>query len=115
MKPALPSCAPKPNARDGNISDEILESIAKQIQSNIRELEGALNRIIAFADLSGSSLTPDLVEVALADLLPQRRNIQPSRVIEAVASAYEGIGVADLVGQNRAAKVAILVNWLCIF
>jgi chromosomal replication initiator protein len=90
-----------------NISDEILESIAKQIQSNIRELEGALNRIIAFADLSGTSLTPSLVEIALADLLPQRRNIQPSKVIEAVASAYEGVGVDDLVGQNRAAKVAI--------
>ena len=45
------------------------------MQSNIRELEGALNRIIAFADLSGSSLTPHLVEVALADLLPQRSDI----------------------------------------
>ncbi|CAG1007407.1 Chromosomal replication initiator protein DnaA [Anaerolineales bacterium] len=89
------------------VSDEILETIAKQIQSNIRELEGALNRIIAFADLSGSSLTPNLVEVALADLLPQRRNIQPARVIEAVASAYEGVRVDDLIGQNRAAKVAI--------
>ncbi|MBK7319169.1 chromosomal replication initiator protein DnaA [Candidatus Villigracilis affinis] len=51
-----------------HISDEILESIAKQVQSNIRELEGALNRIIAFADLSGSALTPSLVEVALSDL-----------------------------------------------
>ena len=89
------------------VSDEILETIAKQIQSNIRELEGALNRIIAFADLSGSSLTPNLVEVALADLLPQRRNIQPARVIEAVASSYEGVRVDDLIGQNRAAKIAI--------
>ncbi len=52
------------------ISDEILETIARHVESNIRELEGALNRIIAFADLSGSSLTPQLVEVALADLLP---------------------------------------------
>jgi chromosomal replication initiator protein len=40
-----------------HISDEILESIATRVNSNIRELEGALNRIIAFADLSGSSLT----------------------------------------------------------
>ncbi len=90
-----------------HISDEILESVAKQIQSNIRELEGALNRIIAFADLSGSVLTPSLVEVALADLLPQRRNVQPNKVIEAVANAYEGIDVDDLIGQNRAAKIAI--------
>jgi chromosomal replication initiator protein len=90
-----------------HISDEILESVAKQIQSNIRELEGALNRIIAFADLSGSVLTPSLVEVALADLLPQKRNVQPNKVIEAVADAYEGIGVDDLLGQNRAAKIAV--------
>ena len=90
-----------------NISDEILESVAKQIQSNIRELEGALNRIIAFADLSGSALTPSLVEVALADLLPRKRNVQPNKVIEAVAEAYEGINVDDLLGQNRTAKIAI--------
>jgi chromosomal replication initiator protein len=88
------------------ISDEILESIAKQVQSNIRELEGALNRIIAFADLSGSTLTPSLVEVALADLLPQRRNIQPSKVIEAIAER-EGISVSDIIGQNRSAKIAV--------
>ena len=51
------------------IPDEILDTIARRVQSNIRELEGALNRILAFADLSGSSLTPNLVDVALSDLL----------------------------------------------
>ncbi len=88
------------------ISDEILESIATRVQSNIRELEGALNRLIAFADLSGSSLTPSLMEVALADLLPQKRNIPPEKIIEVVAS-YSGISVEELVGQTRSAKVAI--------
>jgi chromosomal replication initiator protein len=89
-----------------HISDEILESIATRVQSNIRELEGALNRLIAFADLSGSSLTPNLVEVALADLLPQKRNVPASKVIEAVAAEGE-IAVEELVGQTRSAKVAI--------
>lgn len=88
------------------ISDDILESIARRVQSNIRELEGALNRILAFADLSGASLTPNLVEVALADLLPQKRNISSSRILEVIA-AREGIGVDDLTGQNRSAKIAI--------
>ena len=88
------------------ISDDILESIARRVQSNIRELEGALNRIIAFADLSGSSLTPNLVEVALADLLPQKRNIHPTKVLELVAS-QQGVSVQDLIGQNRSAKVAL--------
>ncbi|GAB1472029.1 chromosomal replication initiator protein DnaA [Chloroflexota bacterium] len=88
------------------ISDEILESIAKRVDSNIRELEGALNRIIAFADLSGSSLTPNLVEVALSDLLPQRKNISPNKILEAVANR-EAIEINDLLGQNRSSKIAI--------
>jgi chromosomal replication initiator protein len=88
------------------ISDDILETVARRVQSNIRELEGALNRILAFADLSGTSLTPGLVEMALADLLPQKRNIPPGKILEAVA-ASEGIGVNDLVGQNRSAKIAV--------
>ena len=89
-----------------HISDEILESVAKQVQSNIRELEGALNRIIAFADLSGSSLTPDLVEMALVDLLPQNRNVPPNKILEAVAAQAE-IDIKELFGQNRSAKIAV--------
>lgn len=89
-----------------HISDEILDSVAKRVQSNIRELEGALNRIIAYADLSGVSLTPSLVEVALSDLLPQKKNISTDKILEAVAST-SGISMDELVGQNRSAKIAI--------
>lgn len=89
-----------------HISDDILESIARRVQSNIRELEGALNRILAFADLSGTILTPNLVDVALADLIPDKRNIPPEKILEAVAES-EGLEVTDLVGQNRSAKIAI--------
>jgi chromosomal replication initiator protein len=89
-----------------HISDEILEGIARRVHSNIRELEGALNRILAYADLSGTSLTPNLVEVALADLLPQKRNIASSKILEYISSR-EGIAVDDLIGQNRSAKIAI--------
>jgi len=87
------------------ISDEILESIARRVQSNIRELEGALNRILAFADLSGSSLTPNLVEVALADLLPQRSDIAPAKIIELVAKEWQ-TSVDALMGRDRSQKVA---------
>lgn len=88
-----------------NVPNEILELIAQRVQSNIRELEGALNRIIAFADLSGSLLTSDLVEIALADLLPQKRNISSNKIIDAVAE-YEGVEIDDLLGQNRSAKIS---------
>jgi chromosomal replication initiator protein len=90
-----------------HISDEILESIATRVNSNIRELEGALNRIIAFADLSGSSLTPNLVEVALADLLPQKINISSDKILEIVAAEWSSeVTVDALIGPNRSQKNA---------
>jgi chromosomal replication initiator protein len=87
------------------IPDEILETISRRVQSNIRELEGALNRIIAFADLSGQSLTPQLVEVALADLLPQRQNVMPEKVVELVAREWQTT-VEALLGRDRSQKIA---------
>jgi chromosomal replication initiator protein len=88
-----------------NIPDEILDTIARRVQSNIRELEGALNRILAFGDLSGSPLTPALVDVALADLLPQRGDVAPERIIELVAREWQ-ISVDDLLSRDRSHKVA---------
>jgi chromosomal replication initiator protein len=88
-----------------HISDEILESVAKQVQSNIRELEGALNRIIAFADLSGSALTPNLVEVALADLLPSRSDLEPAKIVTQVADYYK-LSIEKLLGRDRTKEVA---------
>ncbi|NWF64064.1 MAG: chromosomal replication initiator protein DnaA [Chloroflexi bacterium] len=89
-----------------NISDEILEGIAERVQSNIRELEGALNRIIAYADLSGAPLTPDLVEVALADLIPSRNDIQPKHVVDLVARKF-GLTAEKLLGRDRTKEVAL--------
>ncbi|MFN8433355.1 MAG: chromosomal replication initiator protein DnaA [Anaerolineales bacterium] len=89
-----------------NISDEILESIAQRVQSNIRELEGALNRIIAYADLSGASLTPNLVEVALADLMPSRADIEPAHVVDLVARKF-GLTSEKLLGRDRTKEVAL--------
>jgi chromosomal replication initiator protein len=87
------------------VPDDILEAIARRVQSNIRELEGALNRILAFSDLSGSMLTPHLVEVALADLIPQRNDIAPQKIIELVAREWQ-VSPEALVGRDRSQKVA---------
>lgn len=87
------------------VPDDILESIARRVQSNIRELEGALNRILAFADLSGTPLTPHLVEVALADLLPQRNDIAPEKIIQLVAKEWQ-VSPEALCGRDRSQKVA---------
>ena len=88
-----------------NIPNDVLGMIAERVQSNIRELEGALNRILAFADLSGSSLTPNLVEMALADLLPQRSDVEPEKIIELVAREWQTT-VGALLGRDRSQKIA---------
>lgn len=88
------------------IPNEVLELIARQVQSNIRELEGALNRVVAYADLSGQPLAPALVNAALADLLPQRNSIAPDQVVHAVASAF-GLTYERLMGRDRTREVAL--------
>ena len=88
------------------VPDEILDSIARRVQSNIRELEGALNRMLAFADLSGAPLSPNLVEIALADLLPQPREIVPQRVIDVVAQTYN-LTPDRLLSRDRSRAVAM--------
>ena len=85
---------------------EIMDLIARKVQSNIRELEGALNRIIAFADLSGLALTPQLVEVALADLLHQRGDLKPGAVVDMVAKTFN-LSVDRLLSPDRSRDVAL--------
>jgi len=88
------------------VSNDILETIARQAQSNIRELEGALTRVLAFSDLSGLPLTPSLVNSALLDLLPQRSAVEPEEVVDAVASAF-GVTSEQLTGRARSRDIAL--------
>ncbi len=84
----------------------ILEMIARQFQSNIRELEGALTRVVAYADLRGKPLTEDLVNVALTDLLPQRNSFEPAHVVDVVATSF-GITPEKLMGRDRSREAAL--------
>ena len=84
----------------------ILELIARQFQSNIRELEGALTRVVAYAELRGKPLTEDLVNVALTDLLPQRNSFEPAHVVDVVASVF-GITPEKLMGRDRTREAAL--------
>jgi chromosomal replication initiator protein len=85
---------------------EILEMIARQIQSNIRELEGALTRVLAFSDLRGKPLTLELATIALADMIPQRNNLDPRRVVDVVATVF-GISPEKLMSKSRTHEVAL--------
>jgi chromosomal replication initiator protein len=88
------------------LPDTILELIARRVQSNIRELEGALTRVAAFATLSGQPVTPQLVEMALADLLPRRSEVMPDEVIRTVAEAF-GLDLDRMLGRDRSKQVAV--------
>jgi chromosomal replication initiator protein len=89
-----------------SVSDDLLELIARRVQSNIRELEGALTRVAAFADLSGLPLSPQLVETALGDLLPRRKDIAPKDIIQIVAEVY-GVSQENLLGRDRSRLIAL--------
>jgi chromosomal replication initiator protein len=88
------------------VPTEILEAIAHKMQSNIRELEGALNRMVAYADLRGIPLTADLVDTALIDLLPKRKEVAPDHVLQLVSDAF-GISVEQILARDRSRQVAL--------
>jgi chromosomal replication initiator protein len=89
-----------------DVPDEIINYIARQFQSNIRELEGALTRVVAYSDLRDKNLTIDLAEIALTDLLPQQNQLEPNRVVDVVASAF-GVSREKLLSRERTREVAL--------
>jgi chromosomal replication initiator protein len=87
------------------VSDEILSIIASQIQSNIRELEGALNQVIAVARLTDQPLTAEVAEMALGNLIPHRRELPPGEIIQRVAHHF-GLKPDQLKGRSRKRDIA---------
>ena len=89
-------------AMDKNIADEIIKYIATNIKSNIRELEGALNKVIASSKLNNKELNLALAEDALKDIIyPNKpREITPSLIIEVVAEHF-GVDAEDITSKKR--------------
>jgi chromosomal replication initiator protein len=84
-----------------HVPDEVIEFIAARFDQNIRELEGALVRVVAWSDLTGQPITPELAEHALEDLLPQADAEIPASVILEETARYFGLSVEDLVSPSR--------------
>ncbi len=84
------------------VDDEVLTFIASKVSTNIRELEGALIRILAYSSLYGRQLSVPLAEEVLKDILPDQayREI-PVELIQHEVCRYFGISKADLIGQSR--------------
>jgi chromosomal replication initiator protein len=87
------------------IPSELIESIARRVQSNIRELEGSLTRVLALSDLSDLPLNERLVDVALADMLP-KPTIIPQEVISQVAGEF-GVTVENMLSADRRQEVVL--------
>jgi len=90
---------------DVQVPEAVIERIAALIQTNVRELEGAWNRVLAFSQLSGQDLTLSLTERALSDFLPQPSSITPEYVLETV-SEFFNISINSLTGRSRARDIA---------
>jgi len=88
-----------------SVPDEILDLIAGQIQSNIRELEGALNQVVAISRLTHQPLTLEVAKAALSSLLPQRSKLTADQIIEAVALHFD-VEVTALQGRSRSKAIA---------
>ena len=88
--------------RGYNLSSEILQTIASVIQSNVRELEGALNRIMAWHDLHHQTPTLESVKSVVQSLTPsaQRGGLTPKQVISIVAQFFD-VSIEDLLGSSR--------------
>ena len=84
------------------VTDDVLAFIATHITNNIRELEGALNRVLAFSSLNGVPLTLQMAEDVLGDLITAKapRQITAKVILDATADMF-GISVDDLRGKSR--------------
>ena len=90
------------------LHDAVLELIAKRVQRNVRELEGSLNRMVAYAQLMNVDITLDTTERILNEVTQEqsRSSIDPQRILSEVADYY-GLAVDDLMTRNRRRAVSV--------
>ncbi|MEJ2766806.1 chromosomal replication initiator protein DnaA [Photobacterium sp. MCCC 1A19761] len=88
------------------LADEVAFFIAKRLRSNVRELEGALNRVIANANFTGRAITIDFVREALRDLLALQEKLVTIDNIQKTVAEYYKIKMADMLSKRRSRSVA---------
>lgn len=90
-----------------NVANEVMVYIATKIKSNIRELEGALIRIVAYSSLTNKEITVDLASEALKDIISKKqgKNITIS-IIQDIVASYFNLRIEDLKSQRRTRNIA---------
>jgi chromosomal replication initiator protein len=98
-----------------DVPPEVLEFIATKISTNIRELEGALIRVTAFASLNRQAVTLDVAEVVLKDLIPEADGQQvTAAMIMGTTAAYFNLSMEDLCGSSRS-RVLVTARQIAMY
>ena len=98
------------------IDDEILSTIATRVDTNIRELEGTLNKLVAKASLTNSPITMEMTERAINDIIQRQDKVISSEYIQDVVGKYFNILPADLRGSKRSNDITFprqIAMYLC--
>jgi len=98
------------------IEDDILSNIATRIDSNIRELEGTLNKLIAKSSLTNSPITMEMAERAINDIVSQQDKVISSEYIQETVAKYFNISSKEIKGSKRSNDIAFprqIAMYLC--
>lgn len=105
----------KAEAEDIRLDDEVAFFIAKHLRSNVRELEGALKKVLAYSSFHGRVIALDLAKEALKDIIGSVRNVGIETIQKTVADYYK-IKVAEFFSKKRTRAIARprqIAMWLC--
>ncbi|MBL8863619.1 MAG: chromosomal replication initiator protein DnaA [Planctomycetes bacterium] len=97
----------KSRERGRELPDDVAALLAERIESNIRELEGAVTRLLGFANVSGSPLTCDFARGVLRDLFTSRRQQPAMGDILALVTAHYDVKLSELQGKRRTAAIVL--------
>ena len=91
-----------------NLPDPVLRYIAENITANVRQIEGTVNKILAFQELMGAQVDTDTVTRAVRDMFKDKSEFLPSAdvIIEEVGKFYN-ISVSDIKGQARTKEIVL--------
>lgn len=98
-----------------DLPDDVALFIAQHVKSNIRELEGLLNRVVAFASLTGRPISLELTKDTLRDILPQNPQTTANDIIKFVARHY-GLKVSEIKSRNNSKHIVFprqVAMYLC--
>ena len=103
----------KARLRGTELPDDVCQCLAEEIDTNVRELEGAVTKVIGFSSLMGKRIDLELVREALRDLLPSRSHVNIQDIIEVVCKDF-GVMARELQSKRRI-KSLVLPRQICIY